>query len=444
MKWLEAFLVATLLGAAVARAEDITPRISPDRIDDVPSTKPDPFPAFTNFAWRAFVAVSWPARGGAAHRGEPDTAKRLSDPGPRVWETFKAKHEIEPLDEAGHASPAAPWASLAGTDPCGYQIAAGGKTLATYEPFADFNQASFAPGRAEATLVARNRTYVRYETRVNAEEYRALTALTGALSPATVVHLPTGSIAVKAAWRILTDADTPATRARYYVVHDARVVDVAATIAAGRTRCSVHDIALVGLHVAVKTLYRPQWIWSTFEHTDNTPPMGPADAIEPDARAEGAPYSFYDNHIGQTRLSEPTPPVSLAQPPALDPEPAQVPRLHPIPRQIMAMNRAYWALPGIKGTIWSHYMLVATQWPTVIRPESPDNDGRYFPGLTMDRNAPRESYQSSGDAPEPDFNLANVTMETFLQDNPASCAACHQAVANSRGLDFAGILAGRR
>ena len=87
------------------------------------------------------------------------------------------------------------------------------------------------------------------------------------------------------------------------------------------------------------------------------------------------------------------------------------------------MNRAYWALPGIKGTIWSHYMLVATQWPTVIRPESPDNDGRYFPGLTMDRNAPRESYQSSGDAPEPDINLANVTMETFLQDNPSSCAA---------------------
>ena len=29
------------------------------------------------------------------------------------------------------------------------------------------------------------------------------------------------------------------------------------------------------------------------------------------------------------------------------------------------MNRAYWALPGIKGTVWEHYMLVASQWPTV-------------------------------------------------------------------------------
>ena len=38
--------------------------------------------------------------------------------------------------------------------------------------------------------------------------------------------LPIGSIAVKAAWRELTDADSPAVRARYYVVRDAEIVDV--------------------------------------------------------------------------------------------------------------------------------------------------------------------------------------------------------------------------
>jgi len=35
--------------------------VLPDRIDDVPATKPDPFPAFNNFSWRAFIALAWPA-----------------------------------------------------------------------------------------------------------------------------------------------------------------------------------------------------------------------------------------------------------------------------------------------------------------------------------------------------------------------------------------------
>ena len=46
---------------------------------------------------------------------------------------------------------------------------------------------------------------------------------------------------MKAAWRILTDADTPAIRARYYVVRDARVTDVAASLDAGRVVCAQRD-----------------------------------------------------------------------------------------------------------------------------------------------------------------------------------------------------------
>ena len=78
-------LVAVGLAAAVvletgrARAEDVQPRVSPDLIDDVPSTKPDPYPAFDNFAWRAFVALAWPALTDPAHRGEPDRAKSLAE-----------------------------------------------------------------------------------------------------------------------------------------------------------------------------------------------------------------------------------------------------------------------------------------------------------------------------------------------------------------------------
>jgi len=64
-------LTVALFCAAVgaAHAEDVTPMVSPDRLEDVPSTRVDPFPAFDNFAWRAFIALNWPARSEPEHRG---------------------------------------------------------------------------------------------------------------------------------------------------------------------------------------------------------------------------------------------------------------------------------------------------------------------------------------------------------------------------------------
>jgi hypothetical protein len=115
----------------------------------------------------------------------------------------------------------------------------------------------------------------------------------------------------------------------------------------------------------------------------------------------------------------------------------QVVRRHPIHGQTMALNRAYWALPGIKGTVWEHYMLVASQWPTIPAPPSPQNDGGYFPGQPLSADAPRENYQSA-DAPRE--NLVNTTIETYFQDAPSSCMSCHQSLSNALGHDFVGML----
>ena len=57
---------AALVGLARAfraspRPRTLNPLVSPDRIDDVPSTRVDPYPTFDNFAWRAFIALNWPA-----------------------------------------------------------------------------------------------------------------------------------------------------------------------------------------------------------------------------------------------------------------------------------------------------------------------------------------------------------------------------------------------
>lgn len=440
-------IAATLCSTAPASAEDNAPAVSPDRIEDAPSTRVDPFPEFDNFAWRAFIALNWPALTDPAHRGVPDRLKALGDKGPRVWETFKARYELFQVGPDGRPVAPQPWATYAALNPCGADVDNRAKTLATFDPFMDFNQAAFLPGVAANPLVAQNHTYTRYEVRINEPEYSAL-ALSGwsqgenLPDQAHPAQLPIGSVAVKAAWRLLTAADPPAVRARYYVVEDAEVVDVAKTLAAGHVVCSKGDVALVGLHIVIRTQYRPQGLWSTFEHVDNVPPAGQGDAREPDARQAGAPYSYFDASKPNLGLWPPfgspdTLPLSIDHPPKIEPPPMQVVRRHPIHPQTMAMNRAYWALKGIKGTVWEHYMLVASQWPTVAHPIDPQNDGAYFPGLPIAPDAPRENYQSA-DAPKE--NLVNTAIETYFQDPPSSCMSCHQSVSNALGRDFVGVL----
>jgi hypothetical protein len=444
-------IAAAPCAIGVAAAEDVAPLVSPDRIEDVPSTRLDPFPEFDNFAWRAFIALNWPSLTDPAHRGVPDRARTLVDKGPRVWETFKARYELFQVGPDSRPVAPRPWATYGALNPCGADVDNRAKTLATFDPFMDFNQAAFLPAVAANPLVAQNRTYTRYEVRINEPEYSAL-ALSGwsrgenLPDPAHPAQLPVGSIAVKAAWRPLTAADTQAERARYYVVEKADVVDVARTLAAGHVVCSKSDIALVGLHIVIRTKYRPQGLWSTFEHVDNVPPAGLGEAREPDAKDAGAPYSYFDASTPDLGLwptfgLPDTLPVSMDHPPRIDPTPMQVVRRHPIHASTMAMNRAYWALPGIKGTVWEHYMLVASQWPTVTRPVDPQNDGAYFPGLTLPPDAPRENYQSTDASKE---NLVNTTIETYFQDPPSSCMSCHQSVSNALGRDFVGVLASFR
>jgi hypothetical protein len=427
-------LAATPLGllhVSPAAAQGDARVVSPDRIEDVLTLKADAdkFPDLDNFAWRAFIALNWPSLTDPARRGVPDRAKTPGDPGPRVWETFKARYELFQVGSDGRPIAPPPWTTYDAANPCGADVNGRAKTLATFDPFMEFNQFAL-PGAAVNPLVAQNRTYTRYETRINELQYSAL-AFNGWSQGRNLpdqdhpLRLPAGSIAVKAAWRVLNASDTPAVRARYYVVENANVVDVAKTLAARRVVCAKGDVALVGLHIVIRTPRRPQGLWSTFEHVDNVPPVGAGDAREPDAKDAGVPYSYFDASKPQLGLwpkfgSPATFPVSLDKPPKLDPEPMQVVRRHPIHRSTMATNRAYWALPGIKGTVWEHYMLVAIQWPTRAYPIDPHNDGRYFPEARKE-------------------NLVNTTIETYLQDPPSSCMSCHQ-VFNERGHDFVGIL----
>jgi hypothetical protein len=444
-----AALVLTLLPVA-AFSEDVEPKALPDRIEDVPATKPDPFPAFNNFSWRAFIALAWPALADAAHRGEPDRSKSLGEPGRRVWETFKSRYEVFQPGSNGNAVAPAKWASYEGRNPCGPEVGNRTKTLNAFNAFSDFNEANLAPGAFAGPLVAQNRTYTRYEVRINEAEFDAIVdhkwyvraSLPTVKSPG---RLNVGSIAVKAAWRILTDADSPMVRRRYYVVRDAEVLDVAKSLETGADVCGKYDMALVGLHIVIKTKYRPQGIWSSFEHVDNLPPIGKGETREPDAKDAHAPYSYNDPSKDQSDVAPPfgspsAQPVGVGNPPKRDPDPTQVIRQRPIGAETMAINRAYWALPEVRDTVWSHYMLVMTQWPTVTQPSAPENDGAPFPGAAPEPNAPAEIYQLPGANAEPNPNLANTTMETYFQTT-TNCMACHHLLSNALGHDFVAFIA---
>ena len=115
-----------------------------------PVDQTGPFPAFDNFAWRAFVALAWPALTDTAHRGEPDRTKTLADPGPRVWETFKSRYEVFQRGPDGRALTPAKWASYDGVNPCGADADNRIKTLASFSPFADFNRRASRPADSSA------------------------------------------------------------------------------------------------------------------------------------------------------------------------------------------------------------------------------------------------------------------------------------------------------
>jgi hypothetical protein len=434
-----------LLGAlGVATPSAAQPTVSPDRLDDA-LAEGDTFASMGDFAWRAFIALNWPSVGG--ERAAPDRAKTLGDSGPRAWETFKSAAETFPFDKNGGRKAPSAWGSYGGPNPCGGDNAE--KTIAAFRPFAEFNQPSFALHSPSNPLVAENGEYVRYEVRFNEAEFSTFLkngwsegrSLPDAEHPA---YFPVGSLEVKAAWRPLNPADAPAVRARYFVTR-AAFVDVAKSLAEGHIACSTRDVALVGMHVVIKTKTKAQWIWSTFEHVDNVPPASEGEAREPDAKDAGAPYGFFD----ASRVAKLWPPFGAADtlpvdwdnPPKHKPTAMQVVRRHPINAAFMATNRAYWALPGVKGTVFEHYMLVASQWPTNADPPGPQNDGAYFPGSADANRVVGESYRATAAVQE---NLINTTMETYLQEAPSSCMACHQSVSNVHGNDFVGLLAGMK
>jgi len=360
---------------------------------EIPEDFPgNPIEFFDDFSWRMFVAMVWPATDG--QRGTPDPTKTVGGPGSRVFETFKALHEVFHSDGTSPSS----WNSfdLPQYNPCDIQAAFGDVTLGSFSKFSNLGQADF--GSLVGPLIAQNGTYVRFLTTYNKIEFDQIVDQTLYRRPTppktSQVTFKNGAIDTKSAWMDMKDAKHPE---RYYT-RQAWVLDPVTGIPEKKL------VGLVGLHIVVKTRSRPQWIWTTFEQVDNVPPR--------EAGNDGAfgPGTFNFHDATQTPMPDKNPFTMdrVLQPPT--PSPFNVDRVKPVNPKTQAANKKFRA--ALQGTIWQNYQLVATQWPLT------PNDAS-LPGI------PKNTFPGSTDSTTA---FANMTMESFDQKKIGTgCMACHTA-----------------
>ncbi len=272
-----------------------------------PSIKPDPYPDFDTFAWRAFIALNWPSLTDPAHRGEPDRAKTLGDPGPRVWETFKARYELFQVGPDGR--PVAPkrLGDLRSAEPLRRGSRQPRENARDLRAVHGFQPVRLLAGRGRQS--ARGAEWHLYALRSPPQRTRVCGACAERLEPG---RKPAGSGPSRAIARGLDRGQSrvAASHRGGHAGGSRRAITWSRTPTSstsprrsppGHTVCSKSDVALVGLHIVIRTKDRPQGLWSTFEHVDNVPPAGAGEAREPDARDAGAPYSYFDRLEAQAR-----------------------------------------------------------------------------------------------------------------------------------------------
>jgi hypothetical protein len=259
--------------------------------DDLPAAQV----LFDLTAWKAFVALNWPAMqdGTADPRGTfEDSATK------KVWEYWRGTTSIFLINGAAPA----PWSVKSAPDLDHFK--AGWRASAV----ADEGKQAFS-----GPLVDQNYNWVHYQSLVNHEEFDFLVGnklynqegQADYLRDHGNVEFPVnddnrhGAIEIKMAWKMLTPSEE---RSHRFLVRRIPVEiyrpsgsaeEVAPAHKSGRTSDNTIDhgnvngdpctdpavtsdtrvcetVGLIGMHIAMRTRSSPQWIWATFEQIDNT------------------------------------------------------------------------------------------------------------------------------------------------------------------------------
>ncbi len=212
-----------------------------------------------------------------------------------------------------------------------------------------------------------------------------------------------GAIMVKVSWRIL-DPDKDKDLLHQFHTADALIYFPGPPATKTGPLCIEKKLGLIGFHVAHKTQFAPQWVWTSFEHVSNVPDQADVDSGKLLPR-----YNFYNPACKDCAVNQ-TPPMPW------DPDASlkfhsgyrsQVTREHMLPEpvidEVKKLNDQFRAF--LKDTVWENYILLTTQWPSD------------FASKTDPTGAPAPTY------------LANTTLETYSQGRTplasSSCMACH-------------------
>lgn len=273
--------------------------------------------------------------------------------------------------------------------------------IAGFSKFEELGLAGF--GELTGPLVAQNKTYLRFSSGYNRVQFEHIandklylrdtiedTKVSPPL-PKTPPPSPPGAVVVKSAWMDMTGVKNPET----YYSRMIWVVDPASG------NCINREFGLVGLHIVSKTPQRPQWIWTTFEHV----------GLAPEIKAPAGGFHPLNDGSGKPMLAKN--PDKMADIGAGAPNPHQVERVWPIHASTQLTNAKWRSALAARGSIWSNYQLVMTQWPTT--PNAPNLDGgptHTFPGRGTDKTS-----------------FANVALETYDQKRiTTGCMSCHDSV----------------
>lgn len=432
-----------------------------DRFEQIPEAQR----LFDIFAWRAFVALSWPARAD----GSPDTSKSLADAtSPRVWMGWRGNDTVFLPD----GSKPEPWNAAAALR------ANAVPTLWRHTKMLDESRTASAElsdsmQAFTGPLVDQNGVFVRYESLINEAQFKylfdnALYNQEGQIDfvatrgkpiefPANrVAPAPQhGSYGIKLAWKQLGERDI----ASRYFTREAIVVSTSFDDKGRMVKTRSRQLmGLVGMHVTALTQSAPNWIWATFEHVDNVV----ANDLETAADRKGAMRRV---RPAFNNPDQPTKPVNVLPPMNAAPDasgkftnwdekkttnPTQLTRLVPIPPATQELNRQVQALLRGIGSVFQHYELIGTQWP--VQPgfpafgggagSAPESilykvPGRVVPVYLV--NTTMESYFQTGTQPagplEEDDRLPvgffadapteRVTPDRTLVFGTESCVGCH-------------------
>lgn len=371
------------------------------------------------FSWRSFIAMCWPAD---LQTCGPDTSAGhsiLNGNGPVVWETYLTS------DQVFVSAPNQPdsWCSQLLGATSFKSLPKSVQDLATktgiHRILHRTSKSPHALGQASGQpLVDQNQRFVRYEVRMNMDEYNYIVqnnlwnaAGQTSFANSNTINFPdtasqygqVGAMEIKAAWKVMGANDD---RSRFYTIKAIVYNDDQLDTVPG---VDTVTFGLVGLHIAHKVKNQDNWVWSTFEQVDNLTksfnnPACPASQCPPNTPPD-TPYVEF-NKQGQ-----------------LNNQPTQVTRVNPVVDPfVAAINQRYQNM--LKGSVWANYQLISTQWLF-----SETMTPLYLANSVQETYLQGPHPDTFGDfALKPGFDVQYYTdprYQPFSAGSSSSCMGCH-------------------